>query len=100
MSTSPITTTASPITRLAVLCRLRFFPESGQKNRERGFQNRQRQQWHKELNSIAASGAGSVRRSHFTNNHSKRKIKKSRSQKFGYASPRDIQQVLTKIAND
>jgi hypothetical protein len=100
MSTSPITTTASPITRLAVLCRLRFFPEHGQKNRERGFQNCQRQQWHKELNSIAASDAGSVRRSHITANHSKRKIKKGRSQKFGYASPREIQQVLTKIAND
>jgi hypothetical protein len=85
---------------LAALCRLRFFPEHGQRNRERGFQNRQRQQWHKELNSIAASGAGSVRRSHITSDSSKRKIKKSRSQKFGYASPREFQQVLTKIAND
>jgi hypothetical protein len=59
----PITTIAFPITRLVVLCRLRFFPEHGQRNRERGFQNRQRQQLHKELNSIAASKIYQVRAS-------------------------------------
>jgi hypothetical protein len=47
---------------------LEFFPEHGQKHRERGFQNRQRQQWHKEFNSIATCGASFVRRSPITVN--------------------------------
>jgi hypothetical protein len=73
---------------LVVLWRLRFFPEHGQRNRERVFQGRQQQPLHKELKSIAASDVGSARRSHITSNSSKRKIKQCRSQKFGYASSR------------
>jgi hypothetical protein len=85
---------------LVALCRSKFSPEHGRKNHKHCFQKDQPQQQQNELNSIAAAGAESVQRSHITSSQSKRKITKNWPQKLGYASPKEIQQVLAKSTND